>query len=173
MKAFACTLCLWLITLNVYADTPALPKGILKITPRPAPALSLQNLDEETFTLDSKTGRWAFVHFWASWCGPCRREMPSIQALSKQSSTLKLDFFIVNTAESEDVVFSFLASVAPDINSLLDRDGLVTEKWQPRGLPSTYLVDPEGNIRYIVLGGQDWHKPEYTRFLGQLGQNRP
>ena len=173
MKHFIFSLVIWLVTLNVYAGTPSLPKGVLKIAPRPAPALSLKNLDEETFSLDNKTGRWAFVHFWASWCGPCRREMPSIQTLVKQSSSLKLDFFIVNTAESEDVVFSFIGSVAPEVNTLLDLDGLVTEKWQPRGLPSTYLVDTDGYIRYIVLGGQNWHHPDYTRFLRQLGQNTP
>jgi len=159
------------ITLAVNAGQPSLPKGFISITPRPAPALSLKNLDDETFTLTHTNKRWAFVHFWASWCGPCRREMPSIEAISKQAGTLNMDFFIINTAESEDVVFSFLGSVAPDVNSLLDLDGLVTEKWQPRGLPSTYIVDPSGQIRYVVLGGQDWHRPEYHSFLLKLGND--
>lgn len=58
------------------------------------------------------------------------------------------------TAESEDAVFTFLDALAPDLIPLLDRGGSVTEAWKTRGLPSTYLVDPEGMIRYQVLGGR-------------------
>jgi len=173
MKQWLVGILVWMIALGAFASELALPKGVIKVTPRPAPALSLKNLDDETFTLSTKSQRWAFVHFWASWCGPCRREMPSIEALSKQAEVLKLDFFIVNTAETEDIVFSFLGSVAPDVNTLLDLDGLVTENWQPRGLPSTYIVDPKGRIHYVVLGGQNWHRPEYHTFLSSLASNPP
>ncbi len=148
-----------------------LPKGIIKITPRIAPALSLENMDGEKFTLKTNSSHWSFVHFWASWCGPCRKEMPAIQKLIQAMSKDKLKFFIVNTAESEDTIFSFLGAVAPDINTLLDRDGLTTEKWKPRGLPSTYLVDPAGQIQYVVIGGQEWQKPQYSQFLRQLPIN--
>jgi len=148
----------------------AIPKGIIKITPRIAPTLSLENMDGEKFSLSIGKQRWSFVHFWASWCGPCRREMPTIQAVTQDMAKDNIDFVIVNTAESEDTVFSFLGAVSPDINTLLDRDGLVTEQWQPRGLPSTYLVDPNGKIQYVVIGGQDWEKPLYQNFLRQLSQ---
>lgn len=147
---------------------PTLPEGIIKITARTAPSLSLENMDGERFTLKKNSSHWRFVHFWASWCGPCRKEMPALQNLIKTMSKDSLEFFIVNTAESEDTVFSFLGGFAPDINTLLDRDGLTTEKWQPRGLPSTYLVDPKGQIQYVVIGGQDWHKPQYLSFLRKL-----
>lgn len=80
----------------------------------------------------------------------------------------KLAFVIINTAETADTVFTFLGGVAPELNSLLDRDGLVTEQWQPRGLPATYLVDPNGTIRYQALGGRPWIKPQYLDFLQQM-----
>jgi len=147
---------------------PNLPKGIIKITPRPAPPLNLENMDGEKFVLERHTQHWRFVHFWASWCGPCRKEMPAIEKLIQKMFGLNVKFFIVNTAESEDTIFSFLGGVAPNINTLLDRDGLTTEAWKPRGLPSTYLVDPNGQIQYVVIGGQDWLKPQYLTFLRQL-----
>ena len=146
----------------------SLPKGVIEITPRTAPPLQLQNMDGEQFDLGKAGKQWAFVHFWASWCGPCRREMPTIEVLVREFADKPLTFAIINTAESDDTVFSFLASVAPEINSLMDYDGLVTEAWQPRGLPSTYLVDPQGMIRYVVIGGQAWHSREYQDFLRQL-----
>jgi hypothetical protein len=79
-----------------------------------------------------------------------------------------LQLAIVNTAESEDTVFTFLGVLAPDLVPLLDRDGLTTEQWQPRGLPSTYLVDPHGRIRYQALGGRPWDETVYLKFLSTL-----
>jgi thiol-disulfide isomerase/thioredoxin len=153
---------------TLLAEAASLPKGVIAVMPRPAPPLQLQNMDGEKFELVKADKQWAFVHFWASWCGPCRREMPTIQVLIAELAGSPLTFAIVNTAESDDTVFSFLASVAPEINSLMDYDGLVTEAWQPRGLPSTYLVDPQGMIRYVVIGGQAWHNKEYQTFLLRL-----
>lgn len=169
MRKILILLSLLLLPVSLCAATNT-PKGIIKIPARTAPPLSLENMDGDKFTLAIKNQRWSFVHFWASWCGPCRREMPAVQSLIKAMSKDNIDFFIVNTAESEDIIFSFLGAVAPDINTLLDRDGLVTELWKPRGLPSTYLVDPFGKIQYVVIGGQDWRKQPYQDFLRQLSQ---
>lgn len=154
------------------ATEVSLPRGVIAITPRPAPPLVLQDMDGKKFELARAGKQWAFVHFWASWCGPCRREIPTIQTLITELGKSPISFAIVNTAESDDTVFSFLASVAPEIDSLMDYDGLVTEAWQPRGLPSTYLVDPQGMIRYVVIGGQPWHSHEYQTFLRQLINNK-
>lgn len=153
---------------NVEAATPVIPKGIITLQPRPAPALKLKDMDDNAYDLSVAQGRWKFVHFWASWCGPCRREMPAIQRMVERMQGLSLEIVLVNTAENEDTVFSFLASVAPDLNSLLDSDGLVTERWKPRGLPSTYLVDPQGNIRYVAIGGRPWDSKDYIDFLSAL-----
>jgi thiol-disulfide isomerase/thioredoxin len=105
-------------------------------------------------------------------CGPCRKEIPTIQAIVNKFADSHLDIAIVNTAESEDTVFNFLGLLAPDINTLMDEDGLVTEKWQPRGLPATFFVDPKGKIRYLALGGRPWDQAEYFQFLKQL-ENKP
>ena len=89
-------------------------------------------------------------------------------ATARQAYGGELEIVIINTAESEDTVFEFLAAVAPDLNPLMDKDGLVTEHWQPRGLPATFLVDPAGRLQYLALGGRPWDAPEYMRFLKRL-----
>jgi thiol-disulfide isomerase/thioredoxin len=146
-----------------------LPSGVIRIDSTPAPALRLNNLDGEAYDLETSHGRWRFVHFWASWCGPCRKEMPGIGRMLTALGDSDLEIVLVNTAETEDTVFSFLGIVAPDLLPLMDTDGQVTEVWQPRGLPATYLVDPAGNIQYRALGGREWDKPEYLEFLRGLG----
>jgi peroxiredoxin len=94
--------------------------------------------------------------------------MPAIQEMWNKLQKEGLKIALINTAEDEDTVFSFLASHAPDIRALMDRDGQVTEQWQPRGLPATYLIDQEGNIRYQALGGRPWNTKTYLDFLRTL-----
>lgn len=156
------------LTFTALAGPEPLPEGILPLDGRPAPALRLENLDGVPYDLESARDHWAFVHFWASWCGPCRREMPGIQRLMALLEDTDLEIVLVNTAESADQVFSFLGIVAPDADPLLDSDGLVTESWQPRGLPATFLVDPDGRLRYLALGGREWDTPPYLEFLRAL-----
>ena len=160
-------LCFLLFSVHT-AASENLPRGIMTLDGRAAPALLLDDMDGEPWDIGEARGRWVFVHFWAAWCGPCRREMPTIQAIYPQFDAGELEIVIINTAESEDTVFEFLAAVAPDLNPLMDKDGLVTEHWQPRGLPATFLVDPAGRLQYLALGGRPWDAPEYMRFLKRL-----
>ncbi len=170
MKAQLLPACLLLLFINCAQADEGLPPGVLRIDGTPAPALRLNNLDGEPYDLAATQGRWRFVHFWASWCGPCRREMPSIQKMVALMEDSGIEFVLINTAETEDEVFTFLGTVVPELEliPLLDSDGLVTEAWQPRGLPATYLVDPGGHIRYQALGGREWEKPVYLSFLRSL-----
>lgn len=142
-----------------------LPRGIIKQDGRLAPNLKLADMDGMVTDLRLLRGKWVFVHFWASWCGPCRREMPTLKAMIDAMQHENFTVILTNTAEDEDTVFSFMAAVAPDISTLMDNDGLVTESWKPRGLPATYLVDPKGRIRFQALGGRPWNHKEYLQFL--------
>lgn len=160
---------IWIaLCLGFSVQAAELPKGIIKLDGRPALALTLKNLDGETYDLQKSRGHWVFLHFWASWCGPCRREMPLIQDLVDKVDQKKLEIVLVNTAESEDTVFTFISSVAPDLHPLLDVDGAATERWQPRGLPATFFVDPQGKLRYLALGGRPWNSADYFAFLQRL-----
>jgi thiol-disulfide isomerase/thioredoxin len=145
------------------------PRGIIQLDGREAPPLKLQDMDGDTYELAQSPGHWVFVHFWASWCGPCRREIPTIQKMKQAMDDTSLEIVLINTAETDDTVFSFLGIVAPELMSpLMDYDGLVTQRWQPRGLPSTFFVDPQGRLQYLALGGRPWDEPDYLRFLRQL-----
>lgn len=144
------------------------PPGILALAPYPAPTLHLDDIDGEPYDLKDQIGYVVFVHFWASWCGPCRKEMPAIRRMAASLEREGLRIAMINTAEDEDTVFSFLAEYAPDAHPLMDRDGQVTEAWEPRGLPATYLVDRKGKVRYQALGGRPWDEPAYLAFLRSL-----
>ena len=164
---------LFIVSLFLLATLPVnasvlLPKGILELKPYTAPDIQLSDLDGQPFSLKETKGHWVFVHFWASWCGPCRKELPAIQKMWDHLLSQGLKIALINTAEDEDTVFSFLSVLAPEIRPLMDRDGQVTEAWQPRGLPATYLVDPQGKVRYQALGGRPWDSEPYLTFLQHL-----
>ena len=162
-----------LVLAAVTACAETLPPGVMRINGTAAPDLQLDNIDGEAYDLEATHGHWRFVHFWASWCGPCRKEMPSIERMATALGEDPLEIILVNTAETEDDVFTFLGIAAPDLVPLMDVDGQVTEVWQPRGLPATYLVDPYGRIQYQALGGRAWDRPVYLEFLRGLGTPTP
>ena len=162
---------MYLITTFSYAGPLEPPKGIRHYEIGKAPEFSLTDMDGEPFTLESTRGKWVFLHFWASWCGPCREEMPAIQQMRSTFDNDKFEIVLINTAENEDTIFSFLGEIGMDMNSLMDTDGLVTEKYKPRGLPTTILIDPNGLVQYQAIGGREWHLPEYIDFLRQLAGN--
>jgi len=148
------------------------PRGILKMPGKIAPAFTLKDMDGKKLNSNTLKGHWSFIHFWASWCGPCKKELPAIEKLIKDFKGSKLKIVLINTAETEDIVFNFLGTLGIDIPTLLDTDGQVTEQWKPRGLPTTFLVDPKGKIRYLVIGGRPWQKPVYQKFLKTLIQQQ-
>lgn len=154
------------VSANAFAATT--PPGLMVLKPKPAPALQLKDMDGKSIDLRQQRGRWVLVHFWASWCGPCRKEMPTLQAMRAKIPAQQLALIMVNTAETDDQVFAFLPTVAPDLNTYMDYDGAVTERWQPRGLPSSFIVDPQGRLRYLALGGREWDSPAYLAFLRSL-----
>jgi len=162
---------IFLIAETVNASDIEVPFGIRNYDIGTAKNFTLQDIDDEKFELNDTKGQWVFLHFWASWCGPCREEMPAIQQLSETLKDEKFKIVMINTAEDEDTIFEFLGVINIELNTLLDADGLVTEAWKPRGLPTTFLIDPEGSVKYQAIGGREWNKPEYIAFIKRLIEN--
>ena len=151
------------------AQQVEVPFGIRHYDIGQAKNFILSDIDGEEFELNSTRGKWVFLHFWASGCGPCREEMPAIQQLADAMQD-KLDIVMVNTAEDEDTIFEFLGTIGVDLNSLMDSDGLVTEEWKPRGLPTSFLIDPQGKVKYQAIGGREWGEPLYIDFINKLAK---
>lgn len=155
-------------SLSLGAGNSNVPFGIRHYDTGSAQNFSLNDIDGKKYELKNSKGNWVFLHFWASWCGPCREEMPAIQQLADKMKGEKFQIIMINTAEDEDTVFEFLASINVELNSLLDVDGQVTEVWKPRGLPTSFLINPEGKVKYQAIGGREWGSPIYVNFLKNI-----
>jgi thiol-disulfide isomerase/thioredoxin len=96
------------------------------------------------------------VNFWATWCGPCREEMPSMEQLRTTMEGRPFVVLAVNVGEGARVARDFGDKMSLGFTLLLDRDTKTTRAWGARILPASFVIGPDGNIRYSYLGALDW-----------------
>ena len=120
------------------------------------PMLALEDLDGRTHRLADYRGKVVLVNFWATWCEPCREEMPSIDRLRSSLKGRPFEVLAVNMAEPLSRIEKFAAAMPLGFPLLRDRDGTVGKAWKARLLPASYLIDRDGRIRYVAFGELDW-----------------
>ena len=113
------------------------------------------------------------VNFWASWCEPCREEMPSIEKLRRSLHGGPFVVLAVNVGESARTARRFADAVQLGSVLLLDRDGGTARAWDARALPSTFIVGPGGAVRYSYVGALDWSSPAVRGAITGLMSRRP
>jgi thiol-disulfide isomerase/thioredoxin len=123
---------------------------------KPTPALALTDLDGKTWSLATLKGRPVVLNFWASWCEPCRAEMPSLELLQTRHEKAGLVILSVNYQEPAPKIKRFLETLPFSLPILLDREGEAAAAWTPRVFPTTVLIDRGGAARSSVLGELDW-----------------
>jgi peroxiredoxin len=126
----------------------------------PAPDFKLLDVDEKEHTLADYKGKPVIVNFWATWCPPCRKEIPSMNRAWHKIKDEGIAMIAINVGESADEVFAFTAEYPIDFTVLLDEEGKVSTTWPIRGLPTTFILDPEGNLVYQAVGGREWDADE-------------
>lgn len=122
----------------------------------------------ETRSLEESAGRYVLVNFWASWCAPCREEMPSMQTLYDAMDGTAFEMLAVNVLESREVAAGFIDEFGFTFPVLLDRDGGLAREFGVRGYPSTYLLDADGAILGMRLGFHDWSTDEVIAAMREL-----
>ena len=123
---------------------------------RAAPKLELPDLDDKPWRLDAFKGSAVVMNFWASWCEPCRAEMPSLEWLAQRHERDGLVVVAINYKESVPTIRRFLEAQPVRLPILLDRDGEAASTWTPRVFPSTVLIDRSGQPHQVVVGELDW-----------------
>lgn len=133
-----------------------------------AKPLALKTLDGETHDLAKYRGKVVLVNFWATWCEPCRDEMPSIEKLREKFAGHPFEVLAVNVDEPEQRVRNFLEKMPLNFTVLLDPGKAVTKNWNARILPASFLIGRDGRVRYSVVGELDWSAQANVKIVGSL-----
>jgi thiol-disulfide isomerase/thioredoxin len=135
------------------------------------PPLQLKDGQGRDYDLAGFRGKVVLVNFWATWCEPCRDEMPSLEELQERLKGRPFAVLTVNMEESDAKVMRFLQSALLQKDSLTvlyDRFGTVAKAWKARLLPVSFLVGPDGRIHSTLLGAADWTAPEVIAQIEKL-----
>ena len=128
---------------------------------------SLEDINGKEVSLKDFKGKFVLLNFWATWCAPCRKEMPAMSNLHNEFNGEGLEVVGVHVGPSLAGVKKFLESVPVSFTVLIDKDmGLAS--WGVRGLPTSFLVNPDGKLVYKAVGEREWDSPEMIKFLRDL-----
>lgn len=119
---------------------------------KPAPDFALRRSDGTTVKLSDLRGKVVFVNFWASWCVPCRKELPDIQAIYDEKKDVGLEVLAVNWKEDAETATGFFTARNLTLPLLFDGSGAVYDQYKLQGLPDSFFIDREGNIAALQYG---------------------
>jgi len=131
----------------------------------PAPDFDTVDLKGDVWSLSKLKGKVVFVNFWATWCPPCREEMPSMQRLYAKLPKDKFEMIALFNNDKKPGVKNFVSQLGLTFPILSDEYNFAGTKYGVTGLPETFIVDKQGVIREKVIGPAEWDSPENIEML--------
>jgi len=161
-------LLLWITVLTLWTATPVLAGEDLPVS---APAFSLQTLDGHELALNDFQGNYLLINFWATWCGPCKVEMPSLELLYRKFKERHLKVIAVsNDIFGAQVVEPYIQAQNFTFTVALDPKLKVSNQFGVISLPTTFLIDPQGQIIGVLNGAENWSDPKTLLYFDRLLQ---
>ncbi len=130
-----------------------------------APEFVLPDDGGKIHRLSDYRGKVVVLNFWATWCPPCRQEMPSMERAWEQLKNEAVVVLAVDVGESAATVFEFTGQYPVTFPLLLDSSGEVVNKFPVIGLPTTFIISPKGLVTHRAVGGRAWDDPELLQML--------
>lgn len=128
---------------------------------KPAPDFALTLADGRKVTLQQLRGQVVMLNFWASWCGPCRTEMPLLDAMYKKYKAMGFTLVAVNVEPDSKEAQAFLRDVPVSFPIAFDNDSKMTKLFDVQGMPSSVIIDRRGNARVVHKGYRPGDENEY------------
>lgn len=135
-----------------------------------APDFTLMTMDKKKISLKDFRGKYVFLNFWATWCGPCIDEMPSMERLHQKFKSRKNFVMLAVSIDKggAEVVNMFVKENKLTFTVLLDRDSEVAGEYGVMGIPSTYLIDPQGYVINRAVGARTWDTKDSIEFFEKM-----
>jgi peroxiredoxin len=136
-----------------------------------AAEFNLMDVDSQRHNLAMYRGKIIIINFWATWCPPCRFELPAMEKVWERLKDKGVVILGINVGEDADTIFTFTADYPVTFPLLLDSDSSVTQKYPVIGLPTTFVVNPRGQIIYKAIGTRDWNEDALVKQILELQQS--
>ena len=162
IKAILCAMLLF--SMPAHASQVLSPFGKDMI----APDFQLQDTEGQWHSLSDYRGKTVVVNFWTTWCPPCREEFPSMNRLWNKMQDEGVVVLAINIGEDDHDIFIFTANYPADFPILFDRKGEVIDQWPVRGLPTTFVIAPDGRFAYRAIGARQWDAPDFVSKIRAL-----
>ena len=164
---------IWRITLLLLLWTLSAPGSAVELKALPPntapPPLALPDLQGREHTLADYRGKVVLVNFWASWCPPCVREMPSMQRLNAALKGRPFVIVTVNMDETREEITAFLHKLKiREFVVLMDRGGKVLQRWKVHVFPTSFVLDAKGKLRYAFAGAPEWDEGKVRKQIEGL-----
>ena len=135
----------------------------------PAPDFSLQSLDGREINLRQHRGNYVLINFWATWCGPCKMEMPSLEKVYQRFKSKNFSLLAIsNDMFGAKIVEPYIKAHGLTFPVLLDQQLQASNKFGVVSLPTTFMIDPQGNIIGELRGAEDWASPDNLLYFENL-----
>lgn len=160
----------WVITLamSLFSTVGGHAAGFEPRAAAPAPEIKARDLDGTVKTLADYHGKVVLLNFWATWCPPCQREMPSMERLRVKMAGRPLEIVALDSAETAAEVNGFLSKIKLGFPILLDPDGSNTLRWKVFALPTSFLLDANGQVRFVLTGPTEWDEGEALQIVESM-----
>ena len=132
---------------------------------KPAPNFDTVDLEGKVWSLSKLKGQVVFVNFWATWCAPCREEMPSMQRLYTKLPKDKFKMLALFNNDNPKAVKNFVTKLGITMPILSDEHNFAGLKYGLTGVPETFIIDKQGVVREKFIGPAEWDSPQYVTML--------
>ena len=161
-----------LLLLFLTSHSYALPPGIKYIEkPWKASEIGLTDIDGRKHLLSDYKGRTLIVTFWGTWCQPCRKEMPALQRAYEQLKKENISTIAIAMGDSSSDIIQYRNKNPVDFALLLDKDNVLSNRWSVPALPTTYIINPDGEVILRVIGEYEWDNPSFLEEIKALQSN--
>jgi thiol-disulfide isomerase/thioredoxin len=134
----------------------------------PAPDFTLKSNSDQNIRLAEQRGKVVMLNFWASWCGPCRKEMPLLDEMHTRYNKAGLELYGVNVEQNTDDAEKLLKELGTGFPILWDRDSKVSKLYQVNAMPTTIMIDKDGKVRYVNRGYKAGDEEKYREQIREL-----
>jgi peroxiredoxin len=133
-----------------------------------SPDFTLKSRDGGNIKLSEQRGNIVLINFWASWCGPCREELPAFEALYQEYQDLGVEILAINVDDEAEKANVLLQDIEVSFPVLFDTSGEVSELYDVSAMPTTVIVDRDGNVRVLHPGYRKGDEKKYEKAIKLL-----